>query len=139
MGPFTFWINGPIPAQNEIIAAAKGHGGRGIGYSRMKFQWTTDIALAIRTAKIPPMQRVRLRFDWVSVDRKHDPDNIEAGQKFVWDALKHEIAGVLTNDGWGQNAGSEHHHELGPKPGVRVTVTEVEGPAKAKRATGAPR
>lgn len=121
-----FWVPGPLPAQNEMIAKAKGFGGRGIGYSKLKAEWTSTIAWIIKAAHVPAAKRLRLRFDWVSKDKRHDPDNIEAGQKFVWDALK--LAGVLENDGWAQNAGSEHHHSIGEKPGVWVTVLDVEAP-----------
>jgi len=131
--PFVFWVPGPLPGLNEIIAAAKGHGGCGRGYSTLKQQWTDDIAFIIRRARIPTMRRVRLKLVWVSVDKRHDPDNIEAAQKFIWDALKHEVAGVLTNDGWEQNGGVEPIHEIGPKAGVWVTITEVEPLPRARR------
>lgn len=126
---FRFWVPGPLPAQNEMIAAAKGFGGRGIGYSQLKSSWTSTIAWIAKAAHIPKMERIRLEFEWVSRDRRHDPDNIEAGQKFVWDALK--VAGIIENDGWDQNAGSTHRHRLCirkdsdalvEKPGVWVTV-----------------
>ena len=128
MSGYRVWIPGPLPGMNEIIKAAKGCNGKGLGYSAMKKRWTGDIALRIRAARVPPMQRAHVRFDWVSVDRCRDPDNIEAAQKFAWDALKHKVAKVLTNDGWKQHGGSEHHHELGAKAGVWLTVTEVEQP-----------
>ncbi len=117
------WVPGPLPAQNEIISKAKGFGGRGIGYSRMKADWTSTIAWIIRAAHVPKMKRVRCEFTWVSANRKHDPDNIEAAQKFIWDALV--IAGVLENDGWAQNAGSSHRHVLGPAAGVFVDVIDA--------------
>jgi Holliday junction resolvase RusA-like endonuclease len=122
-----FWVPGPLPAQNEMISKAKGFGGRGIGYSQMKASWTDTIAWIAKAAHIPKLERIRLDFDWVSKDKRHDPDNIEAGQKFVWDALK--LAGVIANDGWAQNAGSSHHHRLvckGEKPGVWVTVEQAQ-------------
>lgn len=128
---YRVWIPGPLPGMNEIVSAAKGCGGKGLGYSSMKARWTGDIALLIRAARVPPMQRVRLRFDWVSVDRRHDPDNLEAAQKFIWDALKHKAAKVLENDGWAQHGGSEHHHQLGPRAGVWVTVTDASEGVKA--------
>jgi hypothetical protein len=110
-----------------MIAAAKGSGGKGLAYSAMKSKWTNDIAFLIRAAKIPRgLTRILCAFEWVSRDRRHDPDNIEAAQKFIWDALK--LSGVLPNDGWEQNAGSTHSHrvaEEGERPGVWVTVMEV--------------
>jgi hypothetical protein len=131
MASFRFWVTGPLPGQNEIVKAAK-IGGRGGAYAALKAKWTGDIVWCIKAA-VPPKgwTRVRCRFDWVSVDKRHDPDNIEAAQKFVWDALTPPSkgkpgVGVIPNDGWNENAGSEHRHEVGAKPGVWVTVTEVE-------------
>lgn len=129
---WTFWVSGPLPGLNEIIAAAKGSGGKGLAYSRMKAQWTETVYMLTRAARIPRLRRVHLRLTWVHADKRHDPDNCEAGQKFVWDGLKGPPsqckAGttVLENDGWDQNAGSEHSHKVGPKAGVWVTVTEAE-------------
>jgi Holliday junction resolvase RusA-like endonuclease len=104
---------------NEIVSAAK-VGGKGRAYSSMKARWTQDVAWHARAALVPKASRVRLELEWVSVDKRHNPDNLEAGQKFVWDGL--QAAGVLENDGWAQNAGSTHRHSLGPRAGVWVTV-----------------
>ena len=103
-----------------MLAAAKGFGGHGLGYAKLKKEWTETIAWIIKAARVPKLDRVRCTFEWVSVDKRHDPDNIEAGQKFVMDALK--LAGVIENDGWAQNAGSTHTHRIGPKAGCWVTV-----------------
>ncbi len=124
-----FWVPGPLPAQNEMIAAAKGYGGRGIGYSKVKRSWTATVAWCAKAAHLPKLARVRCEFEWVSKDKRHDPDNVEAAQKFVWDGLKQ--AGVIENDGWDQNAGSEHHHSVGPKPGVWVTIIDASEPSHA--------
>lgn len=113
---------------NEIVKAAKSGHGKGNAYSRLKAQWTDTVYWRTLEADIPRLERVRLRFDWVSADRAHNPDNIEAAQKFVWDGLvgpKGAKRAVLENDGWKQNAGTEHHHTVGEKPGVWVTVTEA--------------
>jgi hypothetical protein len=90
----------------------------------MKAKWTSDIAFLARAAHVPKAKRVRLELEWVSVDKRHNPDNLEAGQKFIWDGL--QTAGVLENDGWNQNAGSSHSHRLGPRAGVWVTVIPQE-------------
>lgn len=125
-----FWIPGPLPGMNEMIDAAKGCGGRGLAYSEMKSKWTNNIALLAMAARLPKgMERIRLEFEWVSVNRQHDPDNIEAAQKFVWDSLSAPRkgkagAGVIANDGWDQNAGSTHRHTIGAKSGVWVTVVD---------------
>jgi len=134
-GVMRFWVPGPLPGLNEMLDAAKGCGGRGLAYSAMKAKWTGDISLIARAARIPKMTRIRLRFDWVSFDKRHNPDNIEAAQKFIWDALCPKAKGkagadVIENDGWDQNAGSEHHHSVGPKPGVWVTVIDASEPSR---------
>ena len=121
---YRFWVQGPLPGQNEIVKAAKGFGGRGYGYSRLKKAWTQSIAWLVKAARIPPLKRVRLEFEWVHANRRRDKDNVEGGgAKLAWDSLV--VAGVLKNDGWKQNAGSTHTHTLGPKPGVWITVIPV--------------
>jgi hypothetical protein len=120
---FRFWVPGPLPGQNEIIASAKGFGGRGIGYSISKAEWTERIASLAARARVPALERIRLRLHWFSTNRRRNPDNIEASQKFIWDGLVK--AGVLKNDGWKQNAGSEHHHHVDPRPGVWVLLLEI--------------
>jgi len=118
-----FWVPGPLPGMNEIIKAAKA-GRRGIVYSNMKAEWTGHVEMHARSARVPPCVRVRLDLLWVEAKKKNganrDPDNIEAGAKFVWDGLVD--AGVIPNDKAENNAGSSHHHERGPCPGVWVTV-----------------
>ena len=99
----------------------------------MKAKWTEDIVWLIKAAGIPKgLSRVRCEFEWVSMNRQHDPDNIEVAQKFIWDALCDPKKGrpgarVIPNDGWDQNAGSTHRHSIGAKPGVWVTVIPQEG------------
>ena len=54
----------------------------------MKTKWTNHIVLLILAARLPKgLTRIRCEFEWVSPNRQHDPDNIEAAQKFIWDAL----------------------------------------------------
>ncbi|MDQ1343253.1 MAG: hypothetical protein QG571_1874, partial [Pseudomonadota bacterium] len=77
-----FWVPGPLPGLNEIIAAAKGSGGKGLAYSRMKEQWTGTIYFLARSARIPRLSRVRIILDWGHANQRHDPDNVEAGKKF---------------------------------------------------------
>ena len=125
-----FFVPGPLPGLNEMIAAAKGCGGRGVLYSKMKAKWTGGIALIILAERLPKLKRIQCEFEWISTDKRHDPDNIEAAQKFIWDALCPKSkgkpgAGVIENDGWEQNAGSSHRHSIGPKPGVWVTIIDA--------------
>ncbi len=97
------WVPGPLPGMNELIAAAKGSGGRGMAYAKLKRQWTETIwalAKAARIDKPGPFERpVLITFDWIEKDQRRDPDNVAAGgRKLVLDGLV--AAGVLKGDGW---------------------------------------
>jgi len=119
----TLWIPGPLPGMNELIAAAKGFGGTGRGYSNMKRDWTDRVALYAKAEKLrtllPP---VMLRFRWVEKARRRDPDNIAAGgRKLVLDGLVK--AGVIGGDGWTQIAGWIDTFEVDrDNPGVEVSL-----------------
>jgi Holliday junction resolvase RusA-like endonuclease len=114
---------------NEIVAAAKGSAGKGYAYAAMKKAWTEKIAWCARAAGLHrhPLERIRVEFNWIDPRNangaQRDPDNIEAGQKFVWDGLK--LAGVIPNDTRKQNAGTKHHHDVGPLAGVEVTIIDA--------------
>lgn len=58
---------------------------------------------------------------WVEPGKRRDPDNIRAGVKFILDALVAE--GALPGDGWRHVHGLSDTYEVGPVPGVRVTLT----------------
>jgi hypothetical protein len=118
-----FFIPGPLPGLNEIIAAAKGCGGRGRAYSAMKATWTQTCALHALSSGLRRVDRVRLAFRWVERDRKRNPDNIAAAHKFILDGLV--TAKILDNDGWSQVAGWSDTFEVGKRPGVEVTVEAV--------------
>jgi hypothetical protein len=118
------WIPGPLPSLNELIAAAKGKGGRGYDYARLKRGWTDSIALLARAARLPRMERVFIRFTWRERDKRRNPDNVAAGgRKMVLDGLV--TAGVLGNDGWGEVAGWSDAFEVSQGPGVLVTFEPV--------------
>jgi hypothetical protein len=97
------WVPGPLPGLNELIAAAKGAGGTGRAYSRLKRQWTETVWALAKEARIDkpgPFERpVLITFEWVEKDRRRDPDNVAAGgRKLILDGLVE--AGVLAGDGW---------------------------------------
>lgn len=116
-----FFIRGPLPGLNEMIAAAKGAGGRGVVYSKLKAKWTNDIALQIRAARVRPVERAYLRFIWREKTQKRDPDNIAAGgRKLILDALV--VAKVIGDDGWTQIAGWNDAWVLDANPGVEVAI-----------------
>jgi hypothetical protein len=119
-----FFIPGPLPGLNEIIEASKGAGGLGRVYAKMKRQWTNHVAFHVVAARVTVANRVRLELEWVEPvhanKAERDPDNIEAGQKFIWDGLK--AAKRIPDDKRTNNAGTMHTHSAGPKAGVWVTV-----------------
>lgn len=128
---WSFWVPGRLPGANETIAAAKGYGGRGYGYSKLKKKLTNDIALIVRGARVPKLQRVYLRYEWHEPEppkvgcigkRPRDPGNIAAGQKFVEDGLV--TAGTITNDTLAQIVGFSHDFVVGGRVGVLVTVED---------------
>jgi hypothetical protein len=127
-----FWISGQLPSLNDIIAAAKGCGGKGFGYSTMKKKWTEHACWCALSVPHPKSRRVRLELLWVepSSGGERDPDNIEAGQKFIWDGLK--LAKVIPDDKAANNAGTRHRHDTGPRPGVWVTVIPCDGAPEEK-------
>lgn len=116
------WIPGPLPGMNELIAAAKGAGGRGLNFSRLKRRWTQSIALLAKAAHLPRLERARFAFVWHEKNRQRDPDNVAAGgRKLVLDGLV--VAGVLPNDGWANVAGWTDEFTAPDRPGVAVAIT----------------
>ena len=121
---FRFFVPGPLPGLNEIVDACKGCGGKGYGYAAMKKQWTENCFWRVKEAAIPRIKRARFEFRWVERDRSRNCDNVAAAHKFVLDSLV--LAKVLTNDGWKQIAGWTDTFEVGPRPGVEVTIIPVD-------------
>lgn len=116
---------GPLPGLNDVIAAAKGFGGRGFGYSKMKRKWTDDVALLAKAAKLPKVTSARFHFTWYERTRRRNPDNFCAGgRKMILDGLVK--AGVLENDGWGQVHGWSDAWVVDPtRTGVELQIEPV--------------
>jgi hypothetical protein len=120
----SLWIPGPLPGLNELIAAAKGSGGRGAGYARLKREWTEAVWALANLARLGSFDvPVTLMFRWSERDRRRDPDNVAAGgRKLVLDGLVK--AGVLRGDGWQHIAGWADEWQTDRKrPGVLVSIT----------------
>ncbi len=120
----SFWVPGPLPGMNEIIAANKAGYVRGRGYTVMKAQWTGLVSSLAKRNRVPKFRRVRLAFDWHETTRKRNPDNIAAAHKFCLDGLVE--AGVLENDGWNEVAGWVDSFVVDEEPGVFIELIEVE-------------
>ena len=121
------WIPGPLPGLNEMIDAAKGSGGRGAGYARLKRDWTEAVWAHAKSARLPSFPgRVVLRFRWFERDRRRDPDNVAAAKKLVMDGLVK--AGVLKGDGWKFVQSWTDSFDVVPeRPGVAVTIHHYGG------------
>lgn len=122
----SFWVDGPLPGMNEIVAAAKSGRGRGNGYARQKAAWTNAVAVAALAAKVEHIPSpVTVTCVWVEPNARRDPDNVEAAVKFLNDGLV--MAGVLTGDRRKDIAAIRHQVITGKTPGVQVTIEHEEG------------
>jgi hypothetical protein len=121
----TLWVPGKLPGLNEMIAAAKGSGGRGVAYARLKGQWTETVWALAKRDRLPYFARASMAFEWREENRRRDPDNVAAGgRKLILDGLVQ--ARVLPGDGWAVIARWTDRFEVAGFPGVLVTITEVE-------------
>jgi Holliday junction resolvase RusA-like endonuclease len=116
-----FSIPGEFPGLNEIIDAAKSHFGV---YATMKETHTDAVCWMAKQA--PKLTRpVEATITWYAKDKRRDPDNVMAGQKFIFDGLVK--AGVIPNDTWRYIKGIAHRFEIDRKnPRIEVRVVEVE-------------
>jgi hypothetical protein len=117
------WVDGPLPGMNEMVDAAKGAGGVGRHYARLKAAWTLKVKAEARRQRILPVARACLTFEWAEANRRRDPDNVAAAKKLVLDGLV--AAGVLPKDGWKAVAGFRDIWAVSARPGVLVVIEEV--------------
>lgn len=84
---------------NDIIDAAKGAGGTGRAYSRMKRELSEAVCWYAKAKRLTPVSKPQLiSFEWREKYATRDPDNIVSAKKFVLDGLV--LAKVLPDDGW---------------------------------------
>ena len=121
------WIPGPLPGMNDFAGKkSRWH------YRQLKANWGMSIGLRIGMAKLTPMARVAVWFDWREKNKRRDPDNIMTGAKFVLDALVDRH--ILPDDGWAEIAGIRHTFVVDAShPGVMVTLEE--SPVKSSKLT----
>ncbi len=120
---FKIVIPGELPTLNEIIDQSKAHFAV---YANTK--QTFDNLVGFSCAGVPRgriTKRADFAFVWYRSDRRTDPDNITAGQKFVFDGLV--SAGVLRGDGWRYVRSIKHDFKVDKQnPRVEIVITEVE-------------
>lgn len=127
------WIPGKLPGLNDLIAAAKGTGGRGIMYAKLKREWTSVVWAEAKRQRLPAFPgRVVMAFRWLEEDKRRDPDNVAAGgRKLINDGLV--LAGVLKGDGWRFMQSWTDRFAVASSvpgaggPGVEVTIHDYPG------------
>lgn len=115
-----FFVPGPLPGQNTFM----GKGSRWT-YKKAKKEWAKRIGMDIAQAKLRPMRRVQIAWQWQERNRRRDPDNFTGiSKKFILDTLVG--AGILPDDGWDEIAGwTDHWMVDATNPGVLVILREV--------------
>ena len=127
----TLWIPGPLPGLNEMLAGAKvfgrktrKNGKRWNAYDALKESHEKLIVSECIEQKIKPVNRARFVFVWNCPNKRRDKDNVAAGKKLIFDALKH--AKVIPDDRWDIVLGWEDRFVITKDPGVMVEIYEEE-------------
>lgn len=106
-----------LPTLNEIIEQSKRHWSK---YSLYKKRWTHIVKTQVEKQEFTiddlPVDFI---FVWYCQNRRADPDNISAGQKYIFDGMI--LADVIPNDGWKQINSISHKFEV-DKENPRVEV-----------------
>ena len=114
-------IPGTLPGLNEMISDARTNRMRS---ASQKKTYTELVMWCVKKAKLPAMNRINICITWYEKNKKRDPDNVQAGIKFILDGLKE--AGVIINDGWKQIGPITHEMQVDKNnPRVEVEITEV--------------
>ena len=126
-----FFVPGPLPGLNEIIAASQqiipwlSKGKRRVyEMTQLKETWDNRVVGECMFFKIKPMDSVDIKLVWIEQNRRRNKDNVMAGKKFILDGLVK--AGILKNDGWAQVGRFTEDVILGDRAGVVVTLIERE-------------
>jgi len=110
------YVPGKFPGMNEIVKVSKIHFG---AYSGMKKKYTLIFSLALSGFK-PRSEPVDIGIKWIYKEKRRDPDNIMAGQKFILDGLVNN--GVLKNDTLSDINSLNHSFARGDEDGVEITI-----------------
>ncbi|MDF1565312.1 MAG: hypothetical protein P1V51_19905 [Deltaproteobacteria bacterium] len=126
----TFFLDGPCPGENELLAAARKAGWRRRGgerifvdpYNEMKKHWSEAVAVALWTAGTRAVDYpVHVHFRWIERNRRRDKDNVAGAKKLIIDGLRY--AGILANDGWEHVVGFSDDFAVDKeRPGVEITL-----------------
>lgn len=114
-------IKGQFPTLNEVIKVSKSHH---MAYANQKKDYTA-LAL-IHLENVPKIDhKADWSFTWYRKNRRNDPDNIQVGTKYIFDAfVKKEI---IKNDGWNEINSITHKFEVDKdNPRVEINIRSVE-------------
>lgn len=112
-------IPGSLPSMNQIVSVSKKHY---MQYSKMKKKYTQLVK--DQAEGLPAIQSADFLIQWYAKDKRIDPDNITAGQKFLMDGIVE--AGVLPGDGWKHVKQINHKFHIDKtNPRIEVTIFEV--------------
>ncbi len=118
-------FKGELPSMNEIISALSARNGKYV-YGKMKtlndglIKWQLKgKARGFKTLE----EKVDVNIVWYTKNEKKDPDNVQAGIKFILDSLVDME--VLKND-TRKFVGNIHHYFVTDKkePKIRIVLTD---------------
>lgn len=94
-----------------------------MAYANQKKDYT-----ALATIFIKGMDKLDGKYDWTFVwyrkNRRNDPDNIQVGTKYIFDAFVKN--GVIENDGWNEINSITHKFRVDKdNPRVEIFISEV--------------
>ena len=95
---FSIWIPVVFPSRNESERAARSSKFAGASLKKKYTKLAVTVHRSIREKGMAPLQRYSVSFLWVCKDKRHDPDNVMAGMKFVFDGMV--AAGLVAGDRW---------------------------------------
>lgn len=121
---YQFVIKGNLPSMNDIVKYAKSgykvYAKIKKAYTYMVFCSCLNLYRKIGTIKKP----IDVEITWFCPDKKSDPDNIMAGQKFIFDGM--QKAGLIKNDGWNNINSISHKFGVDKKcQRIEVNIKEV--------------
>ena len=120
-----FEVPGKLPGLNEIIEAARSHWSAA---ARQKKDTETYIgyyiAIARRKRRLTPVKEpVYVYITWYEKTQRRDADNVEAGAKFILDAMKNNR--IIIDDSRRYVRQVYHRIEDAPADGVRVDLVKI--------------
>lgn len=118
----TFTIPGRLPGLNEVVDAARTHWSKGALHKK---QFTDLCGWYVRAARVPVFKTpVEVHIAWFEANKKRDLDNVQAGAKFILDALV--ATERIENDGPQYVRLVRHEVKVDPvNPRIEVTIKEA--------------